>query len=92
MQNFNYLQAEAKALVGKRFETLVEWGGVKSGSRGRVVSTSGYTVWAIQRPYENYEIVLEWDRANGDTTTREPPLQSWFSKFQMEKYLRELKA
>lgn len=92
MQNFNYLQAEAQALVGKRFETLVEWGGVKKGSRGQVRWTSGYTVWAIERPYENYEVVLEWDRSRGDLTPREPPLQSWFSKFQIQKYMRALKA
>lgn len=92
MQNLNYVQAEANALVGKGFETLVEWDGVKKGARGRVVTTRGVTVRAVPGPYENYEVVFEWDPPHGDLTTRALPMQSWFSKFQMQKYMRELKG
>ena len=92
MLNFNYTRAEAEALVGKRFETLVEWDRVKKGMRGRVIWSSGHLIWANPTPYEKYEVVLAWDPPPGDKQGRELPAQDWFSKFQIEKYLREVKA
>ncbi|MGB8644804.1 MAG: hypothetical protein WCF84_06175 [Anaerolineae bacterium] len=90
MQNFNYTQGEADALVGARFETLVEWDQVAKKRRGHVVSSSGGTVWASQGSYESYEVVIEWDRLPGDTEG-ELPSPHWFSKFQMQQYMRAVK-
>ena len=92
MQNLNYTQAEAEALVGKRFETLVEWDRIKKGIRGRVIWSSGHLIWAIPTPYEKYEVVVAWELTPGDKNGRELPAQDSFSKFQIEKYLREVKA
>lgn len=92
MVNFNYTQAEAEALVGRRFETLVEWDRVTKGTRGRVIWSSGHMIWAIDGPYEKYEVVIAWDLPSGETEGREPPPQSFFSKFQVQEYMREVKA
>jgi hypothetical protein len=92
MQNFNYTRAEAEALVGKRFETLVEWDRVTKGMHGRVIWSSGCTVWASDDPYEKYEVVIAWDLPPADKEGRELPLQGRFSKFQMQKYMREKKS
>jgi hypothetical protein len=92
MQNFNYTQAEAEALVGNRFETLVEWDRVTKGTRGRVIWSSGSTVWASPDPYEKYEVVIAWDRPLKDTGVGELPLEGRFSKFQMQKYMRKMKS
>jgi hypothetical protein len=92
MVNFNYTRSEAEALVGKRFETLVEWDRVTKGMRGRVVWASGGPVWASHGPYEKYEVVIAWDLPHGDMEGRDSPFQGWFSKFQMQKYMREVKV
>ncbi len=92
MQNFNFTQAEAEALVGKKFETRVEWDGIRKGTHGSVIWASGSTVWASQGSYENYEVVIEWDPPYGDLKGRERPLQDRFSKFQMQEYMRQLKS
>jgi len=92
MQNFNYTRAEAEALVGKRFETRVEWDRVTKGMRGRVIWSSGRLIWALQGPYEKYDVVIAWDPPPGDPNGRAPATQDWFSKFQIEKYLREVEA
>jgi hypothetical protein len=92
MLNFNYTQAEAEALVGRRFETLVEWDRVTKGRQGRVIWSSGHRIWALYGPYEKYEVVIAWDLPPGEIEGREPPPQACFSKFQMEKYMREVKA
>lgn len=90
MLDFNYTRAEAEALVGKRFETLVEWDRVKKGMRGQVVWSSGSTVWASHGSYENYGVVIAWDPPAVGTGGREAPLQGRFSKFQMQKYMRPI--
>ena len=90
MQNFSYTQDEADALVGSRFETLVEWDRVAKGRRGRVICSSGGRTWARDGSYDNYAVVFEWDRLPGEPL-QEPARQSWFSKFQMEKYMRPVK-
>ena len=92
MQNFNYTQAEAQALVGSRFETTVEWDQVAKGRRGSVISSSGVRVWASEGSYENYDVTIEWDRLRGQTPRDEPPLQRRFSKFQMETFMRAAKS
>src|SRR5271157_365044 len=82
----------AGALVGKSFETRVEWDRVTKGMRGRVIWSSGHLIWALPDPYEKYEVVLAWELTPGDRKGRQLPAQDWFSKFQMEKYLREVQA
>lgn len=91
MQNFNYTRAEAQALVGKRFETLVEWDRVTRGTRGSVTWSSGAVVWSSQGPYEDYQVMVTWDPPHGDSKVGEPPMRGRFSKFQMQKYMREMK-
>ncbi len=85
MPAYNFTRAEAEALLGKRFETLVEWDGVARGTFGEVRWTSGRTVWAPETPYEDYEVVIAWDP---DDQVQELPRRSRFSKFEMQKYLR----
>lgn len=92
MQNFNYTQSEADALVGSRFQTQVEWDHIAKGRRGHVIASSGRNVWASQGSYESYEVIIEWDRLPGDAHSHDLPLQGWFSKFQMEKYMRSVKS
>lgn len=90
MQNSNYTRAEAEALVGKKFETLVEWDRVAKGMRGRAIWSSGRTVWASKQPYECYEVVIAWDPPPANSKSGDVPPQGWFSKFQMQKYMREV--
>ncbi len=85
MQTPNYTRAEAEALVGARFETLVEWDRVVRGTRGQVIWASGGTIWAAQTPYESYEVVIAWDRENADPGLAR---QGRFTKFQIQKYMR----
>jgi hypothetical protein len=85
MLNFNFTRAEVEALVVKRFETLVEWDRVTKGRHGRVV-------WAIHDPYENYEVVIAWDPPHPGLETSALPPQGWFSKFQIQKDMREMKS
>jgi hypothetical protein len=87
----NYTQAEAQSLLGKRFETLVEWDGVGKGRCGHVIWSSGQTVWAVRRPYQKYQVVIAWDPAPGEVVGREPAARGCFSKFQIQAYMRELK-
>ncbi len=85
MQAYNFTRAEAEALLGKRFETLVQWDGVERGTRGEVMWTSGRTVWALPTPYEDYEVVIAWDPG---TFPLELPRRSRFDKFEVQTYLR----
>lgn len=92
MLNFDYTQSEAATLVGKKFETLVEWDRVTKGTRGRVIWSSGREVWASHGSYEKYEVVIKWDRPLPNTKGPQPPMENRFSKFQMQQYMREMKA
>ncbi len=92
MQNFNYTQKEADALVGTRVQSLVDWDQVARGRRGRVISSSGGWTWAREGSYENYEVVIEWDRLPGVAQAGEPPRRDRFSKFQMQQYIRATKS
>ena len=49
-------------------------------------------VWAIHDPYENYAVVIAWDPPHPGLETPALPPPGWFSKFQMQKDMQEMKS
>lgn len=72
-----FTEAEARALVGRRVRTKVNFSGVPAGTAARVtVADPGRVGWTVG---------LTWEmEAHGR------PLTDWFSKAEFEKFIEEL--
>jgi hypothetical protein len=78
MARFTY--AEAKALVGKTFESLIEFSGVPQGTRGEVVD--------IDHMGDGWDVVIEWQ-----LDYRLPSgqgLRDWFTREEIKRFMREV--
>jgi len=92
----HYTEREARALVGKTFESLVEFSGVPQGARGKVVD-------ADNAGLGHWDVVIEWDTRRPAPKARAleiegehalfvqtgKPLRDWFTKDEMARFMRE---
>jgi hypothetical protein len=82
MQERNFTKAEAHALIGKTFESLVEFSGVPKGTRGKVVA-------ADKQGLGHWDVVIEWELPD-DAAGRSRRLRDWFSHDEMQRFMREV--
>lgn len=101
-----FSKTAAKALVGKRIKTLVEFSGVPKGTTGTVIrADAAGTAKVAGRTVEEYDLAIEWDlpAAIGQvigagkisglpyvTIRGGKPLVDWFTKDEYERFLAEL--
>lgn len=72
-----FTEAEARALVGRKVRTRVDFSGVPAGTTARVNGAApGRAGWTV---------ALTWDMED-----RPRPLTDWFSKGEYEKFIEEL--
>ena len=70
-------EVNARALVGTRVRTRVEFSGVPVGTAGQVVRAD--------RSGDGYTLGVEWE-----LTGRTKPLVDWFSRSEYERFLAEV--
>lgn len=91
----HFTQAEASALIGKTFESVVEFSGVPKGTRGQVIAADagGLGHWDVviewdlpKRPSNHYEVLHEGERVLVIQTGK--PLRDWFDKMELAQFMR----
>ncbi len=82
MEHDDYSHDDAQKLIGKTFESLVEFPGVPRGSHGHVVE--------VDSTGDHWNIAIDWERPSGKTGNGEAPLRNWFTKEEVKRLLREL--
>ncbi len=73
-----FTQREAAALVGKMFESLVEFSGVPKGTRGKAIKAD--------RLGDGFDVVIEWNLG-----PRTKPLCDWFTRDELQRFMQEVK-
>jgi hypothetical protein len=82
MERKRFTEAEARAKVGKRIRTRVEFSGVPKGTTGRVVVADAMR--------EGFDVAIEWELPSRPFGTQRRRLRDWFDKFEFEKHLEEI--
>ncbi len=77
----DYGQEEAHKLIGRTFESTVEFPGIPSGSRGKVVE--------VDASGDHWNVAIEWERPKGSLGNGGAPLRSWFTHEEVKRFLRE---
>jgi hypothetical protein len=75
--NRGFTQSEAQGLIGRSFEASVPFSGVRQGSRGLVTE-------ALDAD-DHWNVLIEWNLPGR-------PSQGWFTKFELQHYMREVHA
>ena len=76
MERVVFSEGEARAKVGLRVDTLVDFSGVPKGTAGTVLRADPSGV--------GFTLGVEWQLAD-----RSQPLVDWFTKNEYERFLRE---
>jgi hypothetical protein len=78
----HYAARAARALIGKPFESLIEFSGVPQGTRGKVVGAGDVGLG-------HWDVVIEWDLP-GHTKPNGQGLRDWFAQDEMARFMREV--
>jgi len=76
----HYTARAARALIGKTFESLIEFSGVPQGTRGKVVG-------ADDAGLGHWDVVIEWDMPD-HTKPSGQGLRDWFAQDEMARFMR----
>ena len=79
MDHDDYTREGARKLIGRTFESLVEFVGVPRGSRGKVVE--------VDASGDHWNIAIEWERPKGNGGNGGAPLRSWFTHEEVQRFL-----
>ena len=86
----NFTQIEAQALVGRSYESLIEFAGVTGGTSGRVpLGTHARVIRSEPSEQGGYDVVLEW-LLPPSFGVRQAKLRASFWKDVMERYMQVL--
>ncbi len=82
MEHDDYTKKRAHKLIGRTFESRVEFPGVPRGSRGKVVE--------VDESGDHWNIAIEWERPKGSQGNGGAPLRSWFTHEEVQRFLKML--
>ena len=89
----NYTQSAALALVGRVFESLIEFSDARAVPDGRIpLGTRARVVEVNSSVRGGYDVELEWELAQPNRGRRGQSFRVWFAKDVMSRYMEEVKS